>query len=440
MRWPPPYWFEIGSEFWMDLATRLRSRNVDAEFRIFRWSGANSLSARLKAAQQLRDEIASIENTSLRTPCQLIVAHSHGGNIAVWAATEPRTSWGQTHRASPSDCFGVATMGTPFLHVRHRVTDWGQRSSLALLHIVTVAIIVWLAIQIVRALTTGFIASELVWPPTPPGNTVGWPEFKVAARSLPGLIIVCLLLGMFAAWNAMQRLRSISEPIHKYEIGTRKALFEARPVPGLLVLRAPGDEASVVLATTQVADLVLAPVWRGMRRILGIIATVLRGRRATWLTLLGALLVAPSATVLLRYFALGEPWSIATDSAIGRGLVPQVLDVGWVWIRPVLVAGVPLGVAMIAVFLVLGVALLLGGLALMPFGWEFFANGLLLEVTAEATPRGGTYAVETLQVEGPSRGLRHSLHDMEITRERLAAWIEARYAEWRAAQKGGAAV
>ena len=129
----PPPWFEAGSEFWLDLAQKVHCK---VELKPFHWSGANSLGARLSAAQRLRDDIAHVSNVSLRETCQLIIAHSHGGNIAAWAATEPRTSWGQTHRTKGSECFGVATLGTPFLHLRHRVSDPQHRYALDLLQTV----------------------------------------------------------------------------------------------------------------------------------------------------------------------------------------------------------------------------------------------------------------------------------------------------------------
>jgi hypothetical protein len=106
------------------------------------------------------------------------------------------------------------------------------------------------------------------------------------------------------------------------------------------------------------------------------------------------------------------------------------LDGAWQWLRPVVIAAVPFGLAGLALLAVLGALLMLSGVVLMPFGWELVSSGILLEVTAEATPAGGAYTVETLHSDAQSAGMRHSMHELEVTRERLAAWIDARYAAW----------
>lgn len=421
-------WFEAGSEFWMDLATRVTCR---CEFMPFVWSGANSLQARLAAAQRLRDEIAHVRNLSYVEPCQLLVAHSHGGNIAIWAATERFTSWGQEHHRSPSDCYGVATMGTPFLHLRHRIPEPRHRRVFGFLQWMALMILFWVTFRVSIALTTESVAAQLVWPSEPPNLRWTWPGLTDVTDWLPAVLLGMVFALILMSIDAVIRLRDLGEPVHKGERGTRTALFERRAIPGLLVLRAPGDEAGVVLATTQVADLLLAPIWRLMRGILPLLTRVFTDPRAALVLAVPLFLSGPSVTAILRYFTLDEPWSVAVDLAIGRHIVPHVLDAAWQWLRPVVVAAIPFSIATLLLIVLPGSLLLFGGLVLMPFGWEFIANGLLLEVTAEATPPGGTYAVETLQ-EPRSVGLRHSMHELEVTRERLAAWIDARYAAWLA--------
>jgi hypothetical protein len=425
----PPPWFEAGSEFWRDLALKVHCK---VELEPFRWSGANSLSARLSAAQRLRDKIANVANVSLRDTCQLIIAHSHGGNVAVWAATEPRTSWGQTDRKTTSECFGVATLGTPFLHLRHRISEPRHRYTLDLLQTVSFFFLLWIATNVATGLTVGLTSETLVWPPPIPEFTWNWQRFLNSAKWLQGFTLAFFFWLGASVVSAVLQLRAIAEPVHSYETGPRTALFESRPILGLLVLRAPGDEAGAILGTTQVADLLLSPVWRGMRALLALMTRVAANRWTSLVLLSPIVLAGPAVQVVMRALLLGESWSLAPESAISQNITPQMLDAGWQWLRPLVVASVPAGLASLALITVLGSLLFVGGVVLMPFGWELIASGLVLEATAEATPPGGTYAVETLHRDLRSDGLRHSMHDLEVTRERLARWIDERYAEWLA--------
>lgn len=427
----PHPWFEAGSEFWFDLASKVHCR---VEFQPFYWSGANSLRARLSAAQRLRDEMARVANVSLRDTCQLIIGHSHGGNIAVWAATEPQTSWGQRHQRAASECFGVATLGTPFLHLRQRFIERPHRSVLRLLQFYALMVLSGLALNMTTLFIGGSTPAQLVWPHPVPGSQWHWPELSNVAASLPGVLAGVLFAVLFLLASAFVRLQAIVEPVHASETGPRTALFESRPIPGLLVLRSPGDEAGALLASAQLGALLLSPVWWGLRKLLPLITRVVTNFRASLFLLILIVLAGPAFEVFLRLFLLDEPWSLAGESAISRHIVPQLLDGGWQWLRPLVVLSLPLGLAGLLMISLLGVLLLIGGIVLMPFGWELIASGLLLEATAEATPPGGTYAVETLHHDLRSEGLRHSMQHLDVTRDRLATWIDERYAEWRAAK------
>ncbi len=80
--------------------------------RRFIWSGGNSHLARLNAARQLRDEIASLKAAG-EQPVHL-VGHSHGGTVALLALRDP-----ETQHAVDRAVF----LGTPFLHTRPRALE-----------------------------------------------------------------------------------------------------------------------------------------------------------------------------------------------------------------------------------------------------------------------------------------------------------------------------
>lgn len=79
----------------------------------FRWSGANSIVQRSRAADDLRRHLEQ----KLREYPQahhLVVAHSHGGNVAFWAVSEERLA---------KRLLGVTTLATPFLSAQARDSD-----------------------------------------------------------------------------------------------------------------------------------------------------------------------------------------------------------------------------------------------------------------------------------------------------------------------------
>lgn len=79
-------------------------------FHRFRWSGANSHRGRLVAATRLRKSIQRLKQKHPHAEVNL-VAHSHGGNVALYALAAPQIA---RHVTS------IVTMGTPFLWCRRR--------------------------------------------------------------------------------------------------------------------------------------------------------------------------------------------------------------------------------------------------------------------------------------------------------------------------------
>src|SRR5262245_48060752 len=74
----------------------------------FTWSGENTHTARVAAGHELAKclEKGAQEYPSAR---QAIVAHSHGGNLAIYAA-----------RAASIPNLKIVTLGTPFIHAESR--------------------------------------------------------------------------------------------------------------------------------------------------------------------------------------------------------------------------------------------------------------------------------------------------------------------------------
>src|ERR1041384_1360860 len=99
-----PTWHKPNSSFSLALAEALGG---ETEFRSFDWSGRNSHRERLSAARRLANELSEYA-ASDDSAEHVIVAHSHGGNVALYALRE-----------IPSERqmkFRVVCLGTPFMH------------------------------------------------------------------------------------------------------------------------------------------------------------------------------------------------------------------------------------------------------------------------------------------------------------------------------------
>ncbi len=110
--WPPPsgaesLWFAESSVFRNRLIAALNRQKLHARISPFLWSGANSVRARDIAAQKLAEHIRT-ERLIHPDSTQLLIAHSHGGNVVL-------RSLGQL--AVGHDNIFIAALATPFVEI-----------------------------------------------------------------------------------------------------------------------------------------------------------------------------------------------------------------------------------------------------------------------------------------------------------------------------------
>src|SRR5215471_17572879 len=122
-RWEaPPFWFEEGSFFLDRLSTELHDIPHKITSRL--WSGANSIRVRDETAHVLA-EYLSAEHAEHPQATQLVIAHSHGGNIALRALHH----LGQREVSQPCGAEGanplVVTLATPFIEIHQ--ADFGHK-------------------------------------------------------------------------------------------------------------------------------------------------------------------------------------------------------------------------------------------------------------------------------------------------------------------------
>lgn len=393
-----PRWFQEGSLLWQDL------EREGLQCRTFDWSGANSLLARRNAAAELRRTLEAARAEHPRD-VRLVIAHSHGGNVAVEALGSPEAS---------GLARGVVTLGTPFLHFRSRVgvrdegvLGFAQLSGLAVLG---AAILARRMPEITALAREDFIFQ--------PSAVRRW--FLVVAYIVA---LICFLLSL--AWS-------------RFRDGlTGHALRDPGPVPGLLILRAPRDEPTLALSAARTADWAVETAWLAAKKLLPP-----SRRRKGWK---GRLWGEALEHAALGVVALGMPWSVVLLANLFRaGEAPWAFlreDVSRSWQEWALEgspahfwfswlfrsAGFALGLASLLVLCPMGLMLVMSGIALAPFGWELAFCGLNLEVNAEASPPGGTYPIETIRPtreELDSLGFRprHGLYEFPSVRSRLLRW------------------
>jgi hypothetical protein len=211
-----PFWFKEGSPFLARLGTELG--DIPHKITPLLWSGANSIFVRDKTARVLADHL-SAEHADHPQSTQLVIAHSHGGNIALRALHHLK------HRdASPSYAASqnplVVTLATPFVEVHP--ADFGTRPK-------------WVRYALVAA-----ISCLLIFLMVP---------FLIVLLAGPFLWATSLLWFVLIGWWGWWWLgRTIARKHRVQALNDATQLGDPASTQQLLVIRAIDDEASLVLA------------------------------------------------------------------------------------------------------------------------------------------------------------------------------------------------
>lgn len=224
-----PLWFEEGSPFLARLSAELG--DMPHKTNPLLWSGANSIFERDKTAQVLA-EYLSAEHTEDPQATQLIIAHSHGGNIALRALHHLQKCDAPPldgdERAKPF----IVTLATPFIEI-HRA-NFGRRP---------------LLIRLALMFAMGFLSVTLslaflifllyfLFPRLPDAYVM--PVFIIWEA------VTVSLVGVFGWWWIVGRATTRLNQLEALKDATR--LGELASAQRLLVVRAIDDEASLALA------------------------------------------------------------------------------------------------------------------------------------------------------------------------------------------------
>jgi hypothetical protein len=237
------WWFEEGSQFRAGLDVALKRASLDWQIRAFLWSGANSVHARDDAARelagQLRKDLDDPNGTAF------IIAHSHGGNVALRALQHLDSTAGQIR---------VVTLATPFLRVVAR-----RPFQLPLL-VTNVFWYLWTIIAVNAE-------AAILWIMFPPkvGANMGeglfawlqFPVFYFAAVHLTGWLLVPVLLPAAVMGIFITRwFTAIFTNRHAALAIEEEASYDTKgaAAPPMLVIRGVDDEASLSLAAGSIGS------------------------------------------------------------------------------------------------------------------------------------------------------------------------------------------
>lgn len=409
-RLPTAKWCEENSACRLSAITAL---GRDVVFNALSWSGANSTDARLKAARQL--------STCLKTQHQKhpnaklhILAHSHAGNIAMYAAKDPQIG----ALISSLICFS-----TPFLHISPRALGERLGKRLELLAsiaftTITLAMAAFMSMHIWQLTGRGLLdmLQQNIW-------------FGIAAMAI----------GSSAALAA----RSVLIPtLHRFHADSHRyceqmRLPDALPFPVLLI-RAAGDEAAASLGAAQFWSFAFTRLVRLLSIMLPIDVSDQPksspdGRRLrrrlprsmrTGMQMMGASLLITVATFFLA--------SIGVDIRISPTLIALAIVLFFVFGVAVMV-----WVDLVALVVMLCIAPLcaLLALSLYFFGWRrSMLTSLSMNISAESSPPGKWEVVQLGYGESSlemQRELNHATHSAPEALAVMESWLREHFREYQ---------
>lgn len=354
-------WLDRGSDFQRTIEQGI---GTHVRFSKFMWSGANSQRARQTAAERL---YRHLDRSIRRLPdaSHFVVAHSHGGNVAVLALGDP------TRRALPVR--GVATMATPFLQFRR---FRGSHVAEAFRYQPLIAFEIAVVFAVILGLTEA-----------------GWTR-EVFFQSAAWGALLALPASLLAPRNTWNHFRTKTGHLKNSE---------------LLVIRATGDEATILLAGAQLTGYLADTMWRICSK------------------------------PLVRLFDLRPAFRLALFATYLAGAT--ILTLGYPPIKSLPLAGhiVVQFTLLVAIFQVVGGLLLLPAAIVhaLAIGPEMLLGGFVNIVRVEATPprwEGRLANIDLTAADTTRAGLNHYIHALPQAAARIAKWADELAAESSAKQ------
>jgi hypothetical protein len=368
-----PLWFEDGSPFLSRLSAELH--DISHKITPLLWSGENSIFERDKAAHVLAEYLLD-EHAQHPQATQLVIAHSHGGNVALCALNHlQKREAAQLREEEPANPF-IVTLATPFVEV-HRA-DFGQRP-------IHVRLAIIMAISYLLTLVYDFIL----------GRSYDLLNIKFWLVSLltSGCAVLTWWWGFFR-WSNRGTARQ--EQVNALKDATQLGELVSISAKRLLVIRAIDDEASLALA-------------------FGTIFSYVTARFITYVYILLTVLTAPLLIFIPVTPAVGLAAIIAFPS----------LRPFWTWLsetdlsislwKPAIFTGYIVSIAvLVGVFMI----------ARTVHGRELARSPMECQINTNSTPDAkGLSEIITLVRRTYVRSFRHGIYDHEDCAKTIANWV-----------------
>ena len=335
---------------------------------VFRWSGSNSIKERDVAAQQLARTLE--DQHSRDADCrQLVVAHSHGGNVALRAIR---------HLKSPTRNLRISSMACPFVEVFPPGVETVPMDKWLFL------VFSWSGLHyFCRFIAPGYFGAEL-------------------ADALTWALLILSIVVVYVEWTSLRRRRTAARkntfPDRMARL-TSHGAFERSRIP-LLVLRGVDDEASLFLAAGSLSAFL-------SRFIANAIAAL---QRKLWQVLALTFFAVIGINILIAVSGINE---LFPRLSVG---LPDFGDFWW-WM-------VIYGLAEIV-----WTGLVLSVLSHGVFGRELTGRFLGAELSSNSVPDTlGHVTVRTLP-HGQLGGFRHGLYDHIDCAPSILRWTAFTYSD-----------
>ena len=353
------------------------------------WSGGNSARARAAAAESLANQLRA-QADRYPNEKRFVVAHSHGGNVALYALRDTTVA---------ARVAGLACLATPFLVARRR--DLGAKGVTNILAAVFLAVL--LAYQL------------LIEPLLPP--LLG--KYGAVAFGFLALLTFSIsLLLAYQRWDAW--VERLLDSLRLADL----------PAPKLLLLRTTGDEASALLLFFQFLSMLAVRLFH----LLQTLHARVEQRFALWsqhkLALIGMLVAGFAGFVAAVTAWLASGLSLTSGTAMFAMVVMTVLNVMLLFLLLGQAEVAAIFFRFAATVAVLPAALILA-LCMLPIDWRVAVANLFIDVTAETAPPGAWTLHQFVPRKADARGgeapgLAHSaIYDDERAIGAIVEWILA---------------
>lgn len=245
-----PAWSDVGSPFSTALHAALSESGFVPTLRSVNWSGSNSFMERDREARIL-GKLLDDDDAQNPAALQLVIAHSHGGNIALDAIRHYRLSETDVH---------LVTLATPYIDLWSALTvsDGGRYTeefgrAYAGRHSLT---------RLRRSFVSLALALALFWIGIRAGLLAPFPVIVASALSTYGTYFMAALLVIDMAMNLLLVNTGAGDDalMRVPRLGSAPAIGLARS--RILVLRGTDDEAGLALAAGSVQAVLGSGIWR----------------------------------------------------------------------------------------------------------------------------------------------------------------------------------